>query len=505
MLTPLRQPGVSELRVCRTRTRFLGPPKSPSPAPPREFFWDPLGNIPEIRSNPCKPGQLPMLKTSASGVCVMNSTTRILCAEIDSQAEAPPVNRKDYLILAQGAWLLSGAKSVTPLFGDCHQFSRTTRLQTLALNLEREKWLTVPNEINPPFKDSVSNEPSYSAPESSQPVCANGNVDPLHYRVSNTALNVRGFETARRDMPKTPKVVFISSTSEDLKEHRQAARDAAISAGFLPVMMEYFVASGKKPPLPACLAKVDEAHLVVAIVAHRYGWVPPDQVGSEHKSITWLECEYALDQGKEVLAFLVDKDARWPAELRESYRTSAAIDDGSFTQQLGQEVTRNVAELGKFKEWLNSLGLRKIFASPDDLAGKVEAALRDWKPTRKGKKRASVKRVRREDPRTYLTSLRESSAYIDVRGLQVGSGKAHRFPIEDLYIPLTAAATGGRVRLHESLTNHRLVIVGDPGSGKTTFLRRIAFALSQTLLDKTSRQPKPGWVSRSAHSLSASV
>ena len=62
------------------------------------------------------------------------------------------MNRKDYLILAQGTWLLSGAKSVTPLFGDCHQFSRTTRLQTLALNLEREKWLTVPNEINPPVQ-----------------------------------------------------------------------------------------------------------------------------------------------------------------------------------------------------------------------------------------------------------------------------------------------------------------------------------------------------------------
>ena len=69
------------------------------------------------------------------------------------------MNRKDYLILAQGAWLFSGAKSVTPLFGDRHQFSRTTRLQTLALNLKREKWLTVPSEINPPFKDSVSNEP----------------------------------------------------------------------------------------------------------------------------------------------------------------------------------------------------------------------------------------------------------------------------------------------------------------------------------------------------------
>ena len=117
-------------------------------------------------------------------------------------------------------------------------------------------------------------------------------------------------------------------------------------------------------------------------------------------------------------------------------------------------------------------------------------------------------------------ALREETVYIDIRGLVVGSGKAHRFPIEDLFIPLTTAfqaeepskaargkqpsrnrakkaarkGTKGRAahdldpaqrdpaQLHEALTNKRLVIVGDPGSGKTTFLRRIAFALCQTAL-----------------------
>ena len=248
-------------------------------------------------------------------------------------------------------------------------------------------------------------------------------------------------------MAKTPKVVFISSTSEDLKEHRQAARDAAISAGFLPVMMEYFVASGKKRPLPACLAKVDDAHLVVAIVAQRYGWVPSDQEGDDHKSITWLECEYAIDQGKEVLAFLVDEEFDWPVQSREAYRLMAAAEEGKSTPKLTKEVNRNIAKLREFKEWLNSLGLRDTFTTPDDLRGKVQAAFLELKskPTRT-RKRPSVKRPRRDDPRTYLTSLRESSAYIDIRGLQVGSGKAHRFPIEELYIPRTTAGTVERRR-----------------------------------------------------------
>ncbi|MCU0875173.1 MAG: DUF4062 domain-containing protein [Pirellulaceae bacterium] len=94
--------------------------------------------------------------------------------------------------------------------------------------------------------------------------------------------------------------VFISSTAEDLAAHREAARDAAIGAGMLPIMMEYFVASGEHPPLEACLGKVSEADLLVVVVAHRYGWVPPDQGADPPKSITWLECEQAASEGKEV-------------------------------------------------------------------------------------------------------------------------------------------------------------------------------------------------------------
>ena len=328
---------------------------------------------------------------------------------------------------------------------------------------------------------------------------------------------------AQRKTQNTVPVAFISSTSEDLKEHRAAARDAAIPAGFLPSMMEYFTASGRRPPLKACLAKVDEADLVVAIVAHRYGWVPDNKRNSEGKSITWLECERAVKKRKEVIVFLVNEKHDWPVKLREAYRTTAALESGDFTAELGQEVQRNLSKLQEFKDWLNSLGLRKTFTTPEDLRGKIEAALREWKPQpASGKKRAPQKRAPKEDSRKYLNALREETAHIDIRGLVVGSGsgKAHRFPIEDLFIPLTTAfqaeepskaargkrprgsrvkkaakkATKGRavqgldaaqrepVQLHEALTNKRLVIVGDPGSGKTTFLRRIAFALCQTTL-----------------------
>jgi len=283
-------------------------------------------------------------------------------------------------------------------------------------------------------------------------------------------------------MAKIP-TVFISATSEDLKPYREAAKEAAISAKFHPAMMEYFPASGKHPPYRACMEKVAGADVLVAIVAHRYGWIPPDQPGAGSKSITWLECEEAVQQGQEVLAFLVDPGAPWPDADREEHRLTANI--RTATPELLAQVQRDIESLSKFKTWLNSLGIRTTFANPQDLRTKVESALREWRPKPRPK-RPPRPRPAQSDPTVYLKSLREQTAWIDIRSLQVGAGKAYRFPIEELYIPLTMQSRdrqGAAVELEEALSHHRLVIVGDPGAGKTTFLRHIAHVWSSGLLD----------------------
>jgi hypothetical protein len=132
-------------------------------------------------------------------------------------------------------------------------------------------------------------------------------------------------------------IVFISSTSEDLPRHRQAARDAALRCDFHPRMMDYFAASANRP-LAECMARVDQADVLVVIVAHRFGWVPDEQGGRKdrRRSITWLECQRARDNGKDVLAFLVEDplDPPWPAELREGYRLTEAAERGEVTPEL---------------------------------------------------------------------------------------------------------------------------------------------------------------------------
>ncbi len=259
--------------------------------------------------------------------------------------------------------------------------------------------------------------------------------------------------------------VFLSSTVEDLKPYREAANAAAQTAGFLAVAQEYWVARDN-PPLKECMERVAEADVLVVIVAHRHGWVPPGQPAGARKSITRLECEEAKRLGQELLAFVVDDAVAWDFKLREEHLLGEAAKAGKGIE----EAVGNVAALAEFKEWLRSGRTRVTFTNPDDLRGKISDALNDWRSRHPEFGRQKPQ----NDPLRYLAALREETAHIDIRGLVTGAPTAHRFPIEALYIPLRSTGKERDVPLDEALQQRRLVITGDAGSGKTTFLRRIA-------------------------------
>jgi hypothetical protein len=291
-----------------------------------------------------------------------------------------------------------------------------------------------------------------------------------------------------RDVP----VVFISSTAEDLEAYRDAARDAAVGADCLPGMMEYFVASGDKPPLETCLGKVSDADVLVVIVAHRYGWVPPDQPGGNYRSITWLECLEAEREGKEILAFVVDEKQPWPEDKREESAIVAAIRTGNATPELLTSVQRNVAEHHKLKEWLNGRGIHGMFTTPEDLRGKVSDALRQWRirhPRPAGRtasdrgasrKTAKVTPAKVAVPSRYLEWLQHQCSDIELLGLDVNQGQAVR--LRNVYVPLTTAS--GAEKEQMELTRPKLLldcvgaktlyVSGAPGCGKSTFCRWVA-------------------------------
>ena len=94
----------------------------------------------------------------------------------------------------------------------------------------------------------------------------------------------------------------------------------------------------------------------------------------------------------------------------------------------------------------------------------------------------------------YLTSLWNQTRHIEITNLRTSDGSANVFDIDEIYTPLTTVlalqhpkgrgepgsealgddARVGPVPLEQALEQPRLMLVGDPGSGKTTFLRRIA-------------------------------
>jgi formylglycine-generating enzyme required for sulfatase activity len=309
--------------------------------------------------------------------------------------------------------------------------------------------------------------------------------------------------------------VFISSTSEDLEPFRAAAKEAVIEAQMLPVMSEHFPASSSNPPLEECLQKVSQTDVLIVLVAHRYGWMPVNQpMGKPRKSITWLECQQAVDDKHDVLGFFIGHDGPWPEEHREEHRLAKAARERKLTPELSDEVQEALDGLQAFQQWLNGLGIRREAQSPEELGKKIILALAQWRKNHPEFGTAPVSPALSMTPEKYLAGLLKASSFIDIRGLAVGSGKAHRFPIEDLYIALrsrqgvrrsddiaktTTKESGepggvsprmlerelgemGEVPLQAALAERRLVVIGDPGAGKTTFLRRIAAALCETEL-----------------------
>ena len=75
-------------------------------------------------------------------------------------------------------------------------------------------------------------------------------------------------------MPPTQRTIYLSSTYEDLKEHRKAVFIALRKGGYEVTAMEEYVA-GNRRPVDQCLADVNNADIYVGVFGFRYGYVPP--------------------------------------------------------------------------------------------------------------------------------------------------------------------------------------------------------------------------------------
>ena len=260
---------------------------------------------------------------------------------------------------------------------------------------------------------------------------------------------------------------FLSSTGADLRAYREAASLAIQKLdGWKCIRMEDFGARDWDVD-SFCRVRAKECDLFVGIIGHRFGDGPKG--GKE--SYTQREYRAARAAKKPILLYLAPDDFSIPANLTEAAWKIKA-----------QQKFRK--ELKDSKEHIIDTG----FSSPAHLASQVVTGVSNWERKQSGE-------TGRMDTAPYLTALREETAYIDIRGLRVGNEAVHRFPIDELYTPLTTVLAGEErdsmkrqepVPLQRALENRCVVLVGDPGAGKSTFLRRIAFAACETLLGRNA-------------------
>jgi hypothetical protein len=164
---------------------------------------------------------------------------------------------------------------------------------------------------------------------------------------------IRGAAAGERETLETAgiqlaKTVFISSTFQDLAEHRRAVWQ--VLEGFKANVrgMEEFGAR-TEAPLQTCLAEVEQSDVYVGIIAYRLGSLDAETA----KSFTQLEYERARDLGKNILIYLADEQQ---ARVRYS---DIEVDP------LQRE------RLNAFKAVLKERHTVDVFSTPEDLAEKL--------------------------------------------------------------------------------------------------------------------------------------
>jgi hypothetical protein len=125
------------------------------------------------------------------------------------------------------------------------------------------------------------------------------------------------------------KAVYISSTDDDLKDHRRAATDSLRNCGFNVDAMEKYSARDDRPKA-ACEADAAACDIYIGLFAWRYGHVPAED-NPEGKSITELEYLAAGRAEKPRLIFLLADDYPWPASLRDAEQQP---DEGKRVREL---------------------------------------------------------------------------------------------------------------------------------------------------------------------------
>lgn len=164
--------------------------------------------------------------------------------------------------------------------------------------------------------------------------------------------------------------IFVSSSFEDLKDHRASAIRVLRQLGHEVIAMEDMTA-GSLAPLAKVLEMVDRSEAYVGIFAWRYGYTPqagaasPVVAGATPKQTSITEYEYlrAVERGLPVMAFLLDERWPWPPEFVDGF------------DQARTGAQQNTDKIRRLRLALQQERVVSWFTTPSDLEARVSAAV----------------------------------------------------------------------------------------------------------------------------------
>lgn len=293
---------------------------------------------------------------------------------------------------------------------------------------------------------------------------------------------------------------FLSSTFKDLEQHRAAviARLRRLDGVEVRCMEDFGARSDW--PKEFCLREARECDVFIGVTGHLYGFVP----AGDDTSITEQEYRAAEEAGREMLIFVAPED--FPVPFKLTREDSDPERQQAFREHL---LSRHVVDL----EW----------ASPETLASRVDTAVHNWRLARGGP--AAVAAMPGIDLVTYAERCRKRWEVVDLSTLAAPGaldGDVELPRLSQVFIPQACRRSRPAVSLPRDYLEkqgldpeaeerllaelrerwqaqerlpalellsrsdaRKLVLLGDPGAGKSSLTRYVLLKLLEPL-------PPPG-------------